>query len=150
MVEMTVAARTPDGRRRSATVTSRFLLSLALTLGGLPPRPATAQDSPLPRVPKFDIAPSAIGLRGDVRPRQYVGVVGRKAAWLGWETGEAELWVPIKLASGFARLQDSHYGPIRGADVARTIEVGRKSPRSRRATFCGAVANPTFRPLGSA
>lgn len=77
-------------------------------------------------VPKFTIEPSPIGLVGDVRPRQYLGVVGRKAAWLGYETGEAELWVhPLKLASDF-RLDfkiPKYVDPVRGSDVARTVEI---------------------------
>jgi len=80
----------------------------------------------LPSVPRFTVEKSPIGLRGDVRPRQYVGVVGPRSAWLGVETGEAELWVhPLKLASGFhLDFRVPEYGePIRGADVARTVEV---------------------------
>src|SRR5512135_2460197 len=79
-----------------------------------------------PAVPRFAIAPSPVGLKGDVRPRQYLGVVGPRSAWLGLETGEAELWVhPLKLASGFslAFRVPEHLEPIRGADVARTVEV---------------------------
>lgn len=89
---------------------------------------ATTQsgDSARLAVAKFPIAPSALALRGDVRPHQYVGVIGRRAAWLGVETGSAELWVhPIKLASDFRldfRIPD-YVEPIRGADVARTVEV---------------------------
>ncbi len=79
-----------------------------------------------PGVPRFTIEPSSIGLVGDVRPQQYLGVVGRKAAWLGKETGEAELWVhPLKLASDFQltfRIPD-YMEPVRGTDVARTVEV---------------------------
>jgi len=86
--------------------------------------PAGAE--PLPVVPRFEIAPSPIGLRGDARPRQYLGVVGPRSAWLGLETGEAELWVhPLKLASGFElgfRVPE-YVEPIRGRDVARTVEV---------------------------
>ena len=63
---------------------------------------------------------------GDVRPRQYVGVTGRRAAWLGSETGEAELWIhPLKLAQDF-RIDfkvPQYVDPIRGADVARTVHV---------------------------
>lgn len=81
---------------------------------------------PLPAVSRFTIANSPIGLVGDVRPRQYVGVVGRRAAWLGTETGEAEVWVhPLKLAAAFQidfRIPD-YIDPVRGADLARTIEV---------------------------
>jgi glycogen debranching enzyme len=80
---------------------------------------------PLAAVPRFAIDASPIGLRGDVRPRQYLGVVGRRSAWLGEETGEAELWVhPLKLASGFHlefRIPE-YVEPIRGADVARAVE----------------------------
>ena len=57
---------------------------------------------------------------------QYLGVVGPRSAWLGLETGEAELWVhPLKLASDFQldfRMPE-YDEPIRGADVARTVEV---------------------------
>jgi glycogen debranching enzyme len=77
-------------------------------------------------VSKFDIAPSPLTLTEDVRPRQYLGVLGRAAAWLGTETGEAELWVhPLKLADGF-RLGFSipdYVEPISGANVARNVEV---------------------------
>ncbi len=79
-----------------------------------------------PAVPKFPIEESSLALRHDVRPRQYLGVMGRAAAWLGTETGEAELWVhPLKLADGFqlAFTIPDYLEPIRGADVARTVEV---------------------------
>jgi glycogen debranching enzyme len=78
------------------------------------------------RIPKFEIYASPIGLVDDVRPQQYIGVLGRRAAWLGKETGEAELWThPLKLASDFQlafRIPD-YLEPIRGGDVARTIET---------------------------
>ena len=77
-------------------------------------------------VARFPVAPSALGLTGDARPHQYLGVIGRRAAWLGHETGAAELWAhPFKLADGFElafRIPD-YVEPIRGADVARTVEV---------------------------
>ncbi len=77
-------------------------------------------------MPRFEIGASPIGLRGDVRPQQYLGVVGPRSAWLGVETGEAELWVhPLKLASGFRldfRIPD-YAEPVRGRDVARSVEV---------------------------
>ncbi len=79
-----------------------------------------------PGVPKFPIQHSPVTLRHDVRPHQYVGVVGRAAAWLGSETGEAELWVhPLKLADGFrlAFTIPDYMEPIRGADIARTVEA---------------------------
>lgn len=99
------------------------VVGIALT-AGLPGGHANAQ--PAPAVPRFPIAPSPIGLAGDVRPHQYLGVIGRRAAWLGEETGAAELWVhPFKLADGFElafRIPD-YVEPIRGGDVARTVEI---------------------------
>jgi glycogen debranching enzyme len=79
-----------------------------------------------PSTDRFSILPSPIGLSGDARPHQYLGVIGRRAAWLGEETGAAELWVhPFKLADHFElafRIPD-YVEPIRGTDVARTVEV---------------------------
>ena len=87
---------------------------------------AAAQAGSPSGVPRFEVAVSPIGILADVRPQQYVGVVGRKAAWLGLETGQAEVWThPLKLARQFRidfRVPD-YVEPVRGADVARTIEV---------------------------
>ena len=92
------------------------LLSLAL--------PALAVE--VPTVARFPIVPSPIGLRGDARPRQYLGVVSPRAAWLGYETGAAELWVhPLKIAKDF-RLDfriPEYSEPVSGAEIARTVEV---------------------------
>jgi glycogen debranching enzyme len=92
----------------------------------LAPVARTAEPPALPSVSRFEVAASPIGLRGDARPHQYLGVVGPRAAWLGTETGEAELWVhPLKLASGFRldfRIPD-YAEPVRGRDVARSVEV---------------------------
>jgi hypothetical protein len=69
------------GARACRIVVAVALLALAAS------SPADAADSAaLPAVPRFAIAPSPIGLRGDVRPRQYIGVVGPRSAWLGAET----------------------------------------------------------------
>jgi len=101
------------------------MLGCSLALLSAPPSVAIAQPPAPLAVAKFAIAASPIGLRGDVRPRQYVGIVGRKAAWLGTETGQAELWVhPIKLVDDFQidfQIPD-YVDPVRGADVARTVE----------------------------
>ena len=90
----------------------------------LVPALATAQDSLT--VPRFQILDSPIQLTGDARPQQYLGVIGRRAAWLGQETGAAELWVhPLELISDFQldfKVPD-YDTPIRGADVARTVTV---------------------------
>jgi glycogen debranching enzyme len=98
-------------------------LYLALSLAVATPTIDSVSDL---AVPKFAILPSPLTIRGDVRPLQYLGSVGRKAAWLGLETGEAELWVhPLELADDF-RLDfkiPEYVQPIRGANVARTVEV---------------------------
>jgi hypothetical protein len=99
---------------------------MAAVLGLVSARLGAAEGEALPAVPRFVVAPSPVGLRGDVRPRQYLGVVGPRSAWLGVETGEAELWVhPLKLASGFRLdFRIPEYGePVRGGDLARTVEV---------------------------
>jgi glycogen debranching enzyme len=87
------------------------------------PQPTSAQELV---VEKFPIETSALTLSGDVRPHQYLGVLGRNAAWLGTETGAAEVWVhPLKLLSDFRlsfRIPD-YADPIRGEDVARTVIV---------------------------
>ena len=94
--------------------------SLAITIL---PTPATAQRL---AVPRFTIAPSPIELTGPVRPGEYLGVTGPRAAWLGLETGEAELWVhPLKVGNHFQLgFSTASYGsPIPGSQVARTVQV---------------------------
>jgi glycogen debranching enzyme len=115
-----------ERRLPSLTLPLRRWSIAGLGLAGfvLGPRPAATE--PLAVVPRFAVAPSPIGLRGDVRPRQYLGVVGPRSAWLGVETGEAELWVhPLKLARGFelAFRVPEYAEAVRGQDVARIVEV---------------------------
>ena len=77
-------------------------------------------------VPRFEIAASPIELSGPVRPGEYLGVTGPRAAWLGVETGEAELWVhPLKVANGFrlAFSIPSYGAPIPGSAVAQSVRV---------------------------
>jgi len=64
-------------------------------------------------------------LRGPARAGEYLGVVGPRAAWLGMETGEGELWVhPLKVAREIrlAFKIPAYADPIPGARVARTVE----------------------------
>ena len=115
------------------TRTTLRLLTVGLVLGCSlqPSRTVAGQEAAAPpptfaRVPKFAIETSPITISGDVRPHQYLGVVGPQAAWLGTETGAAELWVhPLKLVTGFAldfRIPD-YTDPVRGADVARRVDI---------------------------
>ncbi len=75
---------------------------------------------------RFPIAHSPISLVSDARPNTFLSVTGPKSAWLGTETGPAELWVmPLKVANDFQlnfRIPQYH-APVRGVDVARRIEV---------------------------
>ena len=103
-------------------------------LAGLFAAPAYAQRVPDPptadlttlSVPRFPITTSPVELTGPVRPGEYLGVTGPRAAWLGVETGEAELWVhPLKVGRGFRLLFQTprHGAPIPGEQVARTVQV---------------------------
>ena len=104
---------------------------LALATSPIPAHPQRLTDPPSGQlatlsVPRFPIIPSPIELTGPVRPGEYLGVTGPRAAWLGLETGEAELWVhPLKVGRGF-RLGFStpSYGTaIPGDQIARTVQV---------------------------
>ena len=120
----------PPAPARPALTAAILALTTLLPL----PAPTAAQRLPDPSpgqlatfsVRRFPIAPSPIELTGPVRPGEYLGVTGPRAAWLGVETGEAELWVhPLKVGSGF-RLSFSTPGygsPIPGDRVARTVHV---------------------------
>ena len=88
--------------------------------------PANGSGQAAAGVPRFEIASSPIELTGPVRPGEYLGVTGPRSAWLGLETGEAELWVhPLKVGNHF-RLGFSipGYGaPIPASTVARTVRI---------------------------
>ena len=115
------------------TRTTLRLLTVGLVLGCSlqPPGLVSGQEAgasapTFAPVPKFAIEASPIALGGDVRPQQYLGVVGPRAAWLGTETGEAEVWAhPLKLVTGLRldfRIPD-YTDPVRGADVARRVDI---------------------------
>ena len=123
----------PTRPRLAATIFARTTILALLTILILP-TPAHPQRLPDPgpgqlaslSVPRFPIAPSPIELTGPVRPGEYLGVTGPRAAWLGVETGEAELWVhPLKVGTGFRlSFATPHYGsPIPGNQVARTVHI---------------------------
>lgn len=76
------------------------------------------------RVPRFPIVNQ--GLTGPSRGGEYLGATSPYAAWLGFETGEAEVWVhPLKIAREI-RLSfkiPQYSDPIPGQNVARRVEV---------------------------
>lgn len=109
---------------------SRSLPALLLTIllpaaGPLVPalraqNPGSLQPTPLP----WSAGPLA--LRGTARPGAWLGVEGRRAAALGTETGDFEVWAwPLKLLHGLSlSFQTPLYAePIRAADIARRVEV---------------------------
>ncbi len=65
-------------------------------------------------------------LKGPARPGQYLGAVGPEAAWLGFETGEGEVWAhPLKVARDI-RLSFSipqYAEAIPGGQLAASVEV---------------------------
>ena len=110
------------------------LFCCVAVLAALVVHPAAAQRTGLPAqgelaamtVPRFEILDSEIQLTGPVRAGEYLGVTGPRAAWLGLETGQAELWIhPLKVGTGFRlSFTTPGYGsPIPGEQVARTVTV---------------------------
>jgi hypothetical protein len=107
----------------SALVGALVLPAAAAAQVGRTDVPAASARMPVER---FEIGPSPISLIADVRPGEYLGVTGPRSAWLGTETGPAELWVhPLKVATDFQlHFQTPRYRePVRGVDVAQRVEV---------------------------
>jgi len=79
------------------------------------------------RVPRADIGPlSPFRLTGPPRPGVYLGAVGPEAAWLGFETGEGEVWAhPLKVARDIrlSFLIPQYAEPIPGNRVATGVKV---------------------------
>jgi len=122
-----------DGPRRLPPLWVRITLvagCLALSapasdLNGQTPAPPLPPDSI--RIPRFPLGqtPGAL-LTGPVRTGQYLGAVGSRAAWLGFETGEGEIWVhPLKIVRDLrlAFQIPGYEDPVPGSRVARRVEV---------------------------
>ncbi len=106
--------------------TPAFLITFLLQSAGpwMPALRAQGQPSLQPVVLPWTAGPLA--LRGPARPGAYLGVEGRRAAALGTETGDLEVWAwPLRLVHGLTlSFQTPLYAePIRAADVARRVEV---------------------------
>jgi hypothetical protein len=105
--------------------TTAPLIILAL-LGGNSPTPVAFPVPFADTIPRRPIPASEIELVGPVRPGEYLGVVAPRAAWLGRETGEAEIWVhPLKVAREFilSFKVPEYRDPIPGSSIARTVRV---------------------------
>jgi hypothetical protein len=96
-------------------------LALGASTGGL-----VAQNPPAREPAVLNWSPGPLALRGPARPSGYLGVEGRAAAAFGTELGDLEMWAwPLKLLHDFSlSFQTPLYAdPIRGADIARAVEV---------------------------
>jgi len=103
-----------------------------LVSGLLSPYGVSAQEGSRPppmteiRVERFAIEDSPAALVGPARAGEYVGAVGSRAAWLGFETGDGEVWVhPLKVAGSISlSFKIPEYStPIPAANVARWVEI---------------------------
>jgi hypothetical protein len=105
----------------------RFLAVLPAALALTTPVGALAAQTPPAFQPTpLDWTPGPLALRGPARAFGYVGVEGRGAAAFGTELGDVEVWAwPVKLLHDFSlSFQTPLYAdPIRGADVARAVEI---------------------------
>ena len=98
------------------------LWSLPSVAGAQDARPHTGDGA----ISRFAVQTSPIELIGPARDGVYLGVTGPRSAWLGVESGAAEIWVhPLKVARNFQlEFQVPEYGdPIPGRRVARTVTV---------------------------
>jgi len=112
---------------------SALAAALALAAGVLLPYEATCQeDSSRGAARNLAVERFAVGglestsLSGPARPGEYLGAVGARAAWLGFETGEGEAWIhPLKVAREIrlAFKIPQYSDPIPGANVARWVEA---------------------------
>lgn len=99
-----------------------FPLLLSVLLGGAP----AGHPMPSDTVPRQAFPQSDMELVGPARAGEYLGVVGPRAAWLGSETGEAEVWIhPLKVAReiSLSFKVPEYREPIPGTRVARTVRV---------------------------
>jgi hypothetical protein len=104
----------------------RPLSCLFLAASLLTPRFASGQAAGPYQPTPLAWAAGPYALRGPARPGGYLGVEGRKAAAFGTEDGAFEVWAwPLRILHGLElSFQTPMYAePIRGRDVARSVEV---------------------------
>lgn len=108
-------------------MSARLLLPGVLLVASLlSPRSAPGQAAGAFQPSPLGWVAGPYALRGPARPGGYVGVEGRKAAAFGTEVGEFEVWAwPLRILRGFElAFQTPMYAdPVRGRDVARSVEV---------------------------
>jgi len=109
-------------------VTSCLALTPAilLALAGFDGVRLEAQNAAAPQPAVLAWEPGPLALRGPARPEGFLGIEGRRAAAIGTEQGNFEIWAwPLKLLHGFnLAFQTPLYAePIRAADIARSVEV---------------------------
>lgn len=108
-------------------MSARLLLPGALLAAALlSPRSAPGQTAGAFQPTPLGWVAGPLALRGPARPGGYLGVEGRRAAAFGTEVGEFEVWAwPLRILRGFElSFQTPMYAdPVRGRDVARSVEV---------------------------
>ena len=108
-------------------MSARLLLPGVLLVAALlSPRSAPGQAADAFQPTPLGWVAGPYALRGPARPGGYVGVEGRKAAAFGTEVGAFEVWAwPLRILRGFElAFQTPMYAdPVRGRDVARSVEV---------------------------
>lgn len=110
-----------------------FLTSTAIFASGLLlPYESLCQEGSSPgpaselSVARFPIGEGPLILQGPARSGEYLGAMGTRAAWLGFETGQGEVWVhPMKVAREvrLAFKIPDYSDPIPGGSVARWVEA---------------------------
>ncbi|MGW8267977.1 MAG: amylo-alpha-1,6-glucosidase, partial [Longimicrobiales bacterium] len=111
------------------TLTGLFFLALGLFLPyeAFGQRGSPAESVHPLAVPRFPVRDQGnTTLSGPARPGEYLGAAGARAAWLGLETGEGEVWVhPLKVAREIrlAFKVPEYSDPIPAANVARRVDI---------------------------
>jgi len=132
-----------------SAVALRPSVLLLLALAG-PGRPGLAAQGPAAAPTPLAWVRGPLDWHGPARPGGYLGIEGRRAAAIGTEQGDFEVWTwPLKLVHGLQlSFQTPLYAePIRAADVARTVEV---TPAGATITYSHAaftVAERIFAPV---
>lgn len=123
---------------RILMITGFLTLSTPYVVGGQEGSPS--RDVTSIRVDRFPLEMDELTtLSGPVRVGEYLGVVSPRASWLGFETGEGEVWIhPLKVARdiSLAFKIPQYSDPIPGDNVARRVDL---RPEAQTITYSHAA-----------
>ncbi len=112
---------------RAAWLFTCLLPGLGLPVEAYAQADPTSREVGAFRVPRMDLSlPPRLRLEGPARGEHYLGVVGPESAWLGFETGEGEIWThPMKVARDlrFRFSVPQYEDPISGNRIASRVET---------------------------